>query len=267
MTLLYSSINEQTLDVIDVRERGLAYGDGHFTTATIVDGKIQFLQAHLTRLQLAQSRLKLKPIDWLSLTAHAEQVASAFSHAVIKIVITAGSGGRGYSRVGAEHPNVFVTVSAFPSHYLTWQQKGIKLGLAEFMLSSHSSLSGLKHLNRLEQVMIRQELDARAEQDLLVCDHQGYIVEASSANVFWFTNGRWYTPCTESCGIDGVMRQVLIDHLTDVQVGRYQKSALENVDAMMLTNSVMELVPVQSYQQKGLDISIIHNIQRSMAVL
>lgn len=266
MTLLYSSINEQPLDVIDVRERGLAYGDGHFTTATIVDGKVQLLQAHLTRLQLAQSRLKLKPIDWFSLTSHLEQVASAFSHAVIKVIITAGSGGRGYSRVGAEHPNVFVTVSTFPSHYLTWQQEGVELGLAELFLSSHSSLSGLKHLNRLEQVMIRSELDERTEQDILVCDHQGYIVEASCANVFWLTNGRWYTPCTESCGIDGIMRQVLIDYLTDVQVGRYQTSAIENIDAMMLTNSVMGVVPIKSYQKKRLDISVIHNIQRSMVV-
>jgi 4-amino-4-deoxychorismate lyase len=266
MTLLYSSINEQPLDVIDVRERGLAYGDGHFTTATIVDGKIQLLQAHLTRLQLAQSRLKLQPIDWLSLTAHAEQVASAFSYAVIKIVITAGSGGRGYSRVGAEHPNVFVTISEFPAHYLTWQEEGIELGLADFTLSSHSILSGLKHLNRLEQVMIRAELDERAEQELIVCDSQRHIIEASCANVFWLKEERWYTPSLESCGVDGIMRQMLISQLSDIQVGQYPTNTLVDIDAMMLTNSVMGIVPVNKYLNKSIDISAIREVQKMVSV-
>lgn len=266
MTLLFSSLNEQPIDFIDVQERGLAYGDGHFTTAKIIDGDVQFLQAHIARLQHAQSILKLNPINWQNLSDYLKHVARSFSQAVLKVMVTSGKGGRGYSRIGTEHPNVFVTISECPTHYITWQEEGIELGLADFTLSSHSLLSGVKHLNRLEQVMIRAELDERAEQELIVCDSQRHIIEASCANVFWLKGGRWYTPSIESCGVDGIMRQMLISHLSNIQVGQYPANTLDDIDAMMLTNSVMGIVPVNKYLNKSIDISAIREVQKVVSV-
>ncbi len=266
MTLLFSSLNEQPFSGVDISERGLAYGDGHFTTAKIIDGDIAHLERHIARLMKAQQCLRLKAIDWLSLSEHIKKVAQPYTLAVLKIIITAGQGGRGYSRNGIDNPNVYVTVSQFPQHYLSWQAQGINVGLAQFTVSSHSLLSGLKHLNRLEQVMIRAELDERSEQDILVCNQNGYVIEASCANVFWLKNGHWHTPSLASSGVDGIVRQKIIDHLDNIVIDDYHTLALADIEAMFLTNSIMGIVPVSMYNQGALSISPVKELQRMTSI-
>lgn len=57
-------INGQRHDALAPSDRGLQFGDGCFTTARVIDGKIELLPWHLERLQQAAQRLMLPATDW-----------------------------------------------------------------------------------------------------------------------------------------------------------------------------------------------------------
>ncbi len=248
-----------TID-IDIGERGLAFGDGHFTTAKIVSGQVEFFDEHIQRLTSAHKTLNLPPVNMAEISAHIQDQVQPFELAVLKVMITAGSGGRGYSRKGIERSNYFVTISEYPEHYKQWQQQGITVGVAKNCLSIHPVLSGIKHLNRLEQVMIRVELDEREEDDLVVLDTQGMVTESSCGNLFWLKQGQWFTPSLSQSGIAGIMRNHILTRLS-VSETRCHLDALKDAEAMFISNALMGMVPVNCFNNKALDISAVHEVE------
>ena len=113
-------------------------------------------------------------------------------------------------------------------------------------------LAGLKHLNRLEQVMIRAELDQCKEDDLIVCDINDIIVETSSANIFWFKDDQLYTPKITSAGVAGLMRDAIINKIKNVQLVEAKFKDIINIDGMFICNCVMGIVPVKRYNERDL---------------
>ncbi|WP_448548689.1 aminodeoxychorismate lyase [Thalassotalea fusca] len=256
----FSSLNFQEISHVNSQERGFSYGDGHFTTARIHKGQIQFLHAHLERLQHGNEALFLGNVEWQKLAIYVKSVAASFDEGVLKIVITAGSGGRGYARDENAQPNVYVFVYDTVAHYVDWKRNGISLGVATFQLGDNPALAGIKHLNRLEQVLIRRELDTRYEQELLVTDLQGFIVEASCSNVFWFDGQQWFTPSITGAGIAGVMRSKLMNLLPDVKLVNSRINVLSGAMSMFVCNSVMQVVPVATFQGQSLDMAPVRDI-------
>jgi len=256
----FSSLNFQEISHVDMQERGFSYGDGHFTTANIFKGKIQFLGAHLERLQQGNKALFLGEVDWQKLASYVADLAVSYSDGVLKIVITAGSGGRGYARNENVQPNVYVFVFDPVDHYVEWQREGISVEVASFQLSDNPALVGIKHLNRLEQVLIRRELDTRGVHELLVTDLQGHIVEASCSNVFWFDGKQWYTPSISCAGIAGIVRNELIKLLPDVKLVKSFIDELSGAQSMLVCNSVMRIVPVATFKGKSLDMAPVQDI-------
>ena len=273
--MYYHSINGVQSDSISITDRGLAYGDGVFTTAKVEQGKIQLLSEHLERLTTNCQKLSIALPDIDKIKGELKSVAQRFELCVAKVIISAGQGGRGYSRQGCEESTVIISFHDFPEHYLTWQQQGISLGIAKFKLGLNPLLSGIKHLNRLEQVLIRQELDKRNEDDLLVLNCADNIIEASAANIFWFKNNTWYTPKIVESGISGLMRHQTLDILNNdknkpVEIIEAKITILDNIEAMFICNSVMNIVPVSQFQQKKLALApsrlIVNRIQESLSV-
>jgi len=271
--MYYHSINGVQHSSISLTDRGLAYGDGVFTTAKVVQGQIQFLSQHLKRLTSNCRKLSIPLPDFDNIKRELTAVAQRFDLCVAKVIITAGEGGRGYSRQGCEQSTVIISFHAFPEHYLSWQQQGINLGVADFKLGFNPLLSGIKHLNRLEQVLIRQELDGRNEDDLLVLNCAENIIEASAANVFWLKNKVWYTPQIIESGIAGLMRHHILETLNldrknTVEIIEAKMTMLDNIEAMFICNSVMNIVPVRKFQDKTLVLApsllIAERIQESL---
>jgi len=272
--MYYYSINGVKHGSIAVTDRGLAYGDGVFTTAKVIRGKVQFLTKHLERLTSNCRQLSITLPDINKIERELKTVAQGFELCVAKVIITAGSGGRGYSRQGCDKSTVIISFHAFPEHYLLWQQQGIHLGIAKFKLGLNPLLSGIKHLNRLEQVLIRQELDNRHEDDLLVLNCAENIIEASAANIFWLKNNTWYTPKIAESGISGLMRHHVINTLNkaeknSVEIIEAKITMLDNIDAMFVCNSVMDIVPVSQLQERTLQLApsslIANRIQGSLS--
>jgi 4-amino-4-deoxychorismate lyase len=256
-----SFVDGQLADSIPINDRGLAYGDGCFTTALIIDGEVAMLPQHLDRLVVQSQKLGLPDVDLTTLKVTINNISADIHIGVLKVIITCGSGGRGYSRLGVESAKVIVSVHDYPTNYPQWQKVGISVGISEQKLGINPMLAGLKHLNRLEQVMLRVELDKRSEDDLLACDVNGNVIECCSANVFWLKAGKWHTPMLSTAGVAGLMREKVLLNYVDITPANYALTDLNNIDAMFITNAILGIVPVKIFNDHKLDISLVSALQ------
>lgn len=248
-------INGIEATTIAATDRGLAYGDGLFSTIKVEYGIVQLWNYHLQRLQLGAQRLFFPAIDWPLLSVEVQQLAQSLSatpQAVIKVMVTRGSGGRGYSTQGCNAPLRILSSHAFPSFYPQWQRDGIKVIQCQQKLAINPQLAGLKTLNRLEQVLIKHELEAQQAVEGIVCDYSGNVIEACSANIFVYRDGQWLTPKLDGCGVAGVKRRQVMESakqagITIAEVN-IKEADLLNAQALCLTNALMGLVPVKQYQ-------------------
>lgn len=252
----YCLVNGIEQSYIDVENRGLAYGDGLFTTAKIIGGKVQYLTAHVHRLLLGCEKLALLAPDKVELTKQFIKIAEQYSLAVLKVIITAGSGGRGYARSNTSHSNVIIMVYDYPNHYDELVSQGISLGNSNQQIGVNPMFSGIKHLNRLEQVLLRQELVGSKEDDLIVTNVNDEVIEATSANLFFWLDDKLCTPDIALSGVNGIMRQTILQQYPDTLIRNVSLKQLESSTAMFICNCVMGVMPVKSYNGRTLNTTL-----------
>lgn len=242
-------INGTWQQTLAANDRAIQFGDGCFTTARVVDGQIQLFDAHLQRLAQACERLGIAFPDATVLGEEMRTVAQPHLHAVLKAIITRGAGGRGYSAAGCGAPTRLLSVAPYPAFYAQWREQGITLTQSPVQLGRNPYLAGIKHLNRLEQVLIRRHLEQTEAQEALVLDSEGWLTECCAANLFWRKGQRVYTPKLDQAGVNGLMRQHILRQLNDspwhVEEERALLSDLETADEVFICNALMPLVPVK----------------------
>jgi len=245
-------INGHQHNALAPSDRGLQFGDGCFTTARVTEGKIDLLPWHIERLQLAAQRLMLPACDWSALEDEMVHAAESIPLGVVKAILTRGSGGRGYSPKGCEAPTRIVSRSSYPMHYLPWRERGISLTLSPVALGRNPLLAGLKHLNRLEQVLIRTHLDQTAADEALVLDTAGMLVECCAANLFWRKGKAVFTPDLGQAGVAGLMRRRVIELLSGSEYSLHCVSepleTLADAEEVLVSNALMPLLPVNTGQ-------------------
>ncbi|WP_100657194.1 aminodeoxychorismate lyase [Alteromonas flava] len=255
-------------------DRALNYGDGCFTTIAFKVGEAQLLNYHVARLshdaaalgisfrdscvltpQLNSDPIQITTEDWsrpLQHVIHKLIAQSAHSRGVIKVLLSRGHGGRGYAPEQSSSPVFIVTEHRFPDHYDNWQQQGIALGISSVRLGRQPLLAGIKHLNRLEQVLIKQQLALQEHiDDVVVMDERDWVIEASAGNLFWRNQaGHWCTPLLTHCGVKGVMRQrlsyVLQENGNVLNENEFLLDDLIDAEAVLVCNAVMGIVPVHT---------------------
>lgn len=229
-------------------DRGLAYGDGLFATMrTSVDG-IAFFESHQTRLTDGAARLGF---DWRMSPTLCEQlnaIAAQYSHHCIKLIITRGIGGRGYTPPEEVQVTEVVSVHPIPTYYANWQQQGICLKTSAVRLGHQPLLAGIKHLNRLEQVLIKNQPLPQGYGDWLVLDCMGMVIESSMANIFFIKDNQVFTPSLERCGVAGVMREqvihALLEQCVNINCMPFGAERLVEFDSAFITNSILGVVDV-----------------------
>ena len=247
-------INGAESETLAVNDRGVQFGDGCFTTARILRGQVQLLSAHLARLQTTCEKLFIPYDDWALLAQEMARLAQPHQDGVLKVIITRGAGGRGYSAAGCVNPTRILSVSPWPAHYLRWREEGISLSLSPVRLGRNPSLAGLKHLNRLEQVLIRSHLEQTDADEALVLDSDGWLTECCAANVFWRKGSDVFTPRLDQAGVNGIMRQYILAKLAPspfrVVEATMRPEALREADEVVVCNALMPLVPVRRWNDK-----------------
>lgn len=224
-------------------DRGLAYGDGLFETVLVRDGRALLWEAHLARLAEGATRLGFSLPDRDRLDAL--PALGGPGERVLKLIVTRGSGGRGYAE--PDHPETRLRwrFSDFAPRRDRWQT-GVQVRLCHLSLSEQPVLAGIKHLSRLENVLARREWSDDSIAEGLLCDQRGRLVEATAMNLAWCDGVGWYTPSLSHCGVAGTLRRVLIDEGLLKAVAGVSPEALEDASAVVLFNSVQGVWPVTS---------------------
>ncbi|WP_374601619.1 aminodeoxychorismate lyase [Arenimonas sp.] len=225
---------------LDPADRGLAYGDGLFETMRIAGGQVPWWDAHMARLGRGAGVLgiPLPDRDWLRAqveTLLGESPASA----VLKLVLTRGAGGRGYAPPAAPEPGLVLSV-----HELPPAQGPLRLRWCRTRVSLQPALAGIKHLNRLDQVLARAEWHAPGIHEGLMLDASGNLACATAANLFALVDGRWLTPSLADGGVAGLARAWVLANEPAAAEAVLKPESLASAEALFLCNAVRGILPV-----------------------
>lgn len=235
---------------VSLGDRSFQYGDGCFTTILTKQGELVYWPEHIARMEACLKVLQIPLPDWKTVLEWANQAALQDERAGVKIHISRGIGGRGYSPNGIEGPVVTISHFAFPSHYSLWQKDGVCLGVCETRLGIQPLLAGHKHNNRLEQVLAKAEIEGTEFADAVTLNVQNHVIETTMANLFWVKDNNVYTPDLSLSGVAGVMRRKVLEFLRansiKAEQGNFTISEMLKADEVWMCNSLLGVAPVKS---------------------
>lgn len=238
-------------EAVPADDRGLAYGDGAFETVAVVAGRPALWSEHCDRLAVACRRFGFYAPSADALLADAERLLASADHprsGVLKIVVTRGSGGRGYRPPAQPTPRRVVSLLAPPDYPARWWRSGVRVRVCATRLPYRPALAGAKHLNRLEQVLARAEWDDPEIAEGLMLTPQGAVGEGTVTNVFARFGDTLVTPPVADHGVCGVMRGHLLANPPEGVKMVEDTLAPENLataEEVFLTNSLIGVWPVR----------------------
>ena len=241
-------INGQIGDSISVLDRGLAYGDGIFRTLRVRNGTPLLWPWQRACLWRDAVRLGLSAPDEAVLLAEISTVSHAWHEATVKIILTRGVGARGYAPADTAEGTRIVQGAAYLAPPESCMQDGVQIRLCQLRLAAQPALAGIKHLNRLENVLARAEWHDPAIREGLLQDASGALIEGTFSNLFLLHAGTLYTPRLDQCGVAGCVRSWVCEMAQ--RVGLVVQEAHVNVemlyaaDEVFLCNSLIGLWPV-----------------------
>jgi 4-amino-4-deoxychorismate lyase len=259
-------INGHPTEQLSVLDRGFQYGDGLFETLRIRDGQPQHWLRHMKRLVTGCERLSIAVPDLECLRTEAVSLCRGFvaergesSHGVLKITVTRGSGGRGYATTDVHEPTRVLAVFEAPEFPASHRTQGVTLRLCEMRLGHNPVLAGIKHLNRLEQVLARSEWDDPDIAEGVLLDNNNNVIEGTMSNLFCVqesAGGRptLLTPTLSRCGVRGVTRDRILEiamqhdipgRETDLQLADFQQAS-----EVFISNSLIGIWPVRRFMQQ-----------------
>jgi len=256
-------VNGEDIQTLSLLDRGLAYGDGLFETLLYESGQARLLDLHLSRLQAGAKRLQIQlSLDTLRgelqgflHQAREEGLFSDLDKAVLKIMLTRGAGGRGYRFPEGAATQRIIQLFNHPAYPLQHRKEGIQIRLCKTLVSVNPALAGLKHLNRLDNVMARNEWACDDIQEGLMLDEQGTIIEGTMSNIFIVRDNILITPSLKRAGVAGVMRAHLLDmarkHNVETCISKsISIRQLYDADEVFVCNSVLGIWPVVRLESK-----------------
>lgn len=226
-------------------DRGLLYGDGLFETIRFVAGKAPLWARHMQRLRHGCERLHLPAVDVAQLQSEALSVIAGMAEAVVRVTITRGIGERGYRPPAHPQPTRLVAAFTPPPSPPEDYRDGVTARLCTLRLASQPVLAGLKHLNRLEQILARAEWNDPAVFEGLLCDDAGRVISATMANLFAVIDGVLVTPALDRCGVAGVARAEILAR-GDAQVRDLPLDLLWQAQELFLSSSVRGILPLRT---------------------
>ncbi|KQY51237.1 aminodeoxychorismate lyase [Lysobacter sp. Root494] len=237
-------VGDTRFDAVAANDRGIAYGDGLFETMRAHRGDVPWWDAHWARLRAGTERLRIPLPYEMQVRNEAMQLLSG-TDAVLKLIVTRGSGGRGYAPANDVVPTWVVSTHPLPP---STPNQAITIRWCETRLAVQPLLAGIKHCNRLEQVLARAEWNDLSAQDRdasegLMRSTEGDVVCATAANLFVLRNDRWWTPPIDRCGVAGVCRAWALRELEAAE-SPLDVTDIEQADAIFLCNAVRGILPV-----------------------
>ncbi len=264
-------IDGQEGELISAGDRGLHYGDGLFETIAVRDGRPSLWTEHMLRLHEGCLRLGIPMPVEETLLAEALRVCAGAARAVLKIIITRGSAGRGYRPAVDAMPRRIIALYPWPDYPLGWWEDGVEVRLCDTRLGSNARLAGIKHLNRLEQVLARAEWTEPDIAEGLMLDREQQVIEGTMTNLFLVHDGWLLTPALDECGVAGVMRARVLMLAEQLGIGceitRLHLSDIYRAQEAFLCNSVVGIWPIHRFQEHQIKVGdVTRRLMQALAV-
>ena len=235
-------VNGRAAETVNALDRGLAYGDGVFRTLRTHSGQPLWWADHYAKLASDCKALALDCPDSTLLQAEVRQVAEA-GQGVVKIMLTRGVAARGYAPSMDGECTRIVLSTPLPPHARSDAPPDVTVRWCMLHLARQPRLAGIKHLNRLENVLARAEWDDPAIFEGILCDDSGRIISGVMSNLFWVRQGELFTPDLSNCGVAGVARARLLRAAARLgirsHIGQFRSDAILAADEVMICNSVI----------------------------
>lgn len=242
--------------MLDLLDRGLAYGDGLFETLRVTGGACEYWDEHMKRLEEGCARLGIPAPDRALLKQEANRLTTG--NMVLKILITRGSGGRGYRPPNDPHPTRIFLGAPLPPNLAQMAEQGVRVRYCQTRLSDQPHLARIKHCNRLEQIIARAEWQDDTIQEGILFDRYDRAIEAISANLFLIRDETLITPKLIHCGIAGILRGIILDRARHSGISTLCRTVprveIDQCQEMFLTNSIIGVVPIRQCQERNLTI-------------
>jgi len=250
MTML---INGEPGDSVSVHDRGFQYGDGIFETLAVANGEPLLWDGHMRRFIRGAERLGIEAPSGELLRREAGQVCGGVGRGVLKMILTRGISGRGYAPGAEATPTRTVGLLPWPDYPARHRTDGVSVQFCHTLITRHNILAGLKHLNRLEQILARMELRDDCAEGLMQ-DETGHVIEGTMTNLFVVSRGMLLTPDLTHSGVAGVMRELVLERTPalsiDCRVAGLKREHILDADEMFLTNSLIGVWPVHRIETR-----------------
>jgi len=241
-------------NAVPADDRGFTYGDGVFRTLPMRKGRVQWWPQQYAKLAADCRALGITAPTESDLNQDVETIALQLPDCVLRITVTRGSGGRGYAAPEFPQSRRVVSANPLPEYPGHWPKQGISVRICELRLAAQPRLAGIKHLNRLENVLARAEWSAPAIAEGLLLDEAGNVIEGTRCNVFMVEGGTLFTPDLSHCGVAGVTRDLIIAAAgrNDLRchIEPINRLRLEAATEIFLVNSLIGVWPVAALEQR-----------------
>ena len=235
-------------------DRGLDFGDGLFETLLLVEGKPQHLELHLQRLQAGLDVLGFpdclaEVVVQISAVLDSHHVQG---RAAMRVTVTRGAGPRGYLPPFEPKPRCVISVSDEIQPPNIEMLPPARLILANIRWGNQPVLAGIKHLNRLEQVLAAQQRKAAGVDEVVMLDQEGFVISVSAGNIYILEAGELLTPVLTHCGVLGTRRRLILDTLAPAlnvpaRETRISVEQLESASEVFYSNALIGVRPVASF--------------------
>jgi 4-amino-4-deoxychorismate lyase len=247
-------VNGKPGNLISLRDRGLLYGDGVFRTLRATQGKAQHWLLHYQKLRHDCTALDIACPDIGLLSAELNDLLARHPNGVVKLIVTRGEGTRGYAPPSCAETTHLWDISPLPDYPADWAIHGIKARLCQLRLSQQPRLAGIKHLNRLENVLAAAEWNDAEIAEGLLLDVDGNAIEGTRSNLFLMSQGELITPNLSRSGVAGVQRDRVIawstQHNMPLQIRDVGLDDVLHADELFVVNSIIGLWPVRELEQR-----------------
>jgi 4-amino-4-deoxychorismate lyase len=244
-------VNGVAVTQVSALDRGFGYGDGLFESIRLVGTVAPLWSRHMQRLLEGCARLRIPAPDPAQLWREALDVGSDMSQSVLRITITRGPGERGYALPASPQPTRVVAAFAPPQVVAEAYVQGIRLRVCDIRLAEQPLLAGIKHLNRLEQVLARAEWNDPTIAEGVLRDSHDRVISATMANLFAVVDGELLTPALDRCGVAGVARAEVLATCPQARIGELTLERLLGASEIFLSSSVRGILPVHSLDDRS----------------
>jgi len=245
-------INGEEQDKISIFSRNMQYGDGLFETCVAMDNQILFWPRHFSRLEIGREKLSINKVDesvWLS------EIKKAFAlspkkNCIVKLILSRGNTLRGYGYKDDIEPVRIVIISEM-HHSLINKEFSLEYSTSGY--HSNPQLAGIKHCNRLEQILARSNMSSN---EAIMLDENENVISVTQGNIYFISGNKLLTPKLDRCGVVGSRRSLILELARSLKMDALESNIsinqVQQVDEVFISNSVIGIQPVHVIETRKL---------------